>query len=243
MEIENQHPSSEHKYIHNFLFKANYWYKNTKSKHPLLNSGLDKVSPYWNPIAKCITEYGEPLISKMDQNLDSVITKSQELYQLTASERKEFFIAAMKALTNDTHNFQEFLENVKQNYTHPWTEALSDYAHHIYSTSLNYAKRRELLQLAADLLSEGCDNLRITFEKTWKSAQKLNYLKYVDLVKERMGENWSESFLEKINIFTSVTKLNAKLKLTLSKDWIKKSREAADRSSTLILAGADELYI
>ncbi|OMJ76254.1 hypothetical protein SteCoe_24435 [Stentor coeruleus] len=242
-------------YFKNLFLVAGAWYTKTKTSHPKLSCGFTMVEPLINPVANALTYYAEPVLTKIDTGVSHIIQVSAgklESVELTFSERKAFYKASMNTWVLQNHkNFSEFLESLKSNYPNNWKECIEGYALDFYNKSLNYKKPGEMINLAADLLSEGSDNIRGSLKNAWKTTRKawkktklLKITEYYNKLKELVGDLWSDKVKENGEIFLSLSKLKEKIIInsTFSNDWKAKAINAADKTSILLLAGADELY-
>ncbi|CAG9317644.1 unnamed protein product [Blepharisma stoltei] len=70
--------ASQRKYINRIVESASSLYDKTKSKFPMLEQGIDMVSPIISPFSSRVAEYGSPLIEKIDYTVDSLINLTQE---------------------------------------------------------------------------------------------------------------------------------------------------------------------
>lgn len=242
-------------YFKDFMSTAGAWYTKTKTNNWVLSRGFTMVEPLINPVANALTYYAEPVFTTFDTKVSQMIHVSAEKLEeveLTFNEKKAFYKASMKAWVSHNHkNFSEFLESLKSHYPSKWRESIESYALDFYNKSLNYKKPSEMLTLAADLLSEGSDNLRGNMQSAWKSTKKawkktkiIKVPEYFTKLREQVGDLWSEKVKENATIFVSLSKLKEKILLnsSLSENWKSQARGIAESTSIIILAGADELY-
>ncbi|OMJ78637.1 hypothetical protein SteCoe_21514 [Stentor coeruleus] len=242
-------------YFKSLFSVAGAWYTKTKISHPKLSCGFTLVEPLINPVANALTYYAEPVLTKIDTGVSHIIQVSAgklESVELTFSERKAFYKASMKAWVSQNHkNFSEFLESLKSNYPSNWKECIEVYALDFYNKSLNYKKPGEMINFAADLLSEGSDNIRGSLQNAWKTTRKawkktklLKITEYYTKLRELVGDLWSDKVKENGEIFLSLSKLKEKIvsNSTFSNDWKAQAKNVAENTSILLLAGADELY-
>lgn len=242
-------------YFKSLFSVAGAWYTKTKTMHPKLSCGFTMVEPLINPVANALTYYAEPVLTKIDTGVSHIIQVSAgklESVELTFSERKAFYKTSMKAWVSQNHkNFSEFLESLKSNYPSNWKECIEGYALDFYSKSLSYKKPGEMINFAADLLSEGSDNIRGSLQNAWKTTRKawkktklLKITEYYAKLRELAGDLWSDKVKENGEIFLSLSKLKEKIvaNSTFSNDWKNKAKNVAENTSILLLAGADELY-
>ena len=235
----------------NIISKAGDWYALTKHTYPLLESGLSKVEPLMNPVTKVLNRYALPMLDEIDTRVSTRVStlmlkgsQGLEYVELTFAEKKDLVKAAMKAWTEDHKNFSDYLNSVKGFYTYPWRENLNEHVLSFYTKSLNYRRPREMLRLAADMLSEGNDFVRGNMYLAWKQAGKFRVSEYLTNLHALMGAMWNQRISENAQIFVTILKLKNRMLVNkgLVQDWRVKAREAADQTSMIILAGADELY-
>ena len=237
----------ENQHLMHLAEKAHKFYNSSKQKYPLLNSSLSSVEPLFTPITSRLQTYGTPVVKELDSQLDTWIQRGQhklETQKLSLKEKKEFYKAAIQAWMQNHKEFGSFLEKVKEYYSYPWTDTLKDYSQWFYTRSLSYKDPKEMLNLAADLLSEGCDNLCAALFLSWDNLSSFDYKSFAKSVKSYLGQTWDSKVKEKTKIFYSLTKMRQELEKTkgLAKNWLVQVQETADRTSVLIFATADELY-
>ena len=136
------------------------------------------------------------------------------------------------------------MDKVKEFYAYPWQDSFEAYLKQFYNKSLNYKQPREMLKLAADILSEGSDFLYGNLVIAWKKVGKISISGFTTKLKELMGDKWTEKLQEKGSIFLSISKIKKRLMIGrgLVNDWSNQAKDAAINTSSLLLAGGDELY-
>lgn len=244
---EEQKTSEKPQYLKDMMIRAGNWYQFTKTTYPRLASGLSKVEPLMTPVHQALTKYALPMLDHLEAPVSTLVLKGSQgldYVELTFAEKKDLVKAATKAWTQDHKNFSDYLEAVKGFYRSPWRENLNGHVVNFYEKSLNYQKPREMMRLAADMLSEGNDLVRGNMYLAWKQAGKFSVSEYLTSLRGMMGAMWDQRISENANIFAEISKLKNSLMLNkgLVQDWRIKAREAADQTSMVIFAGADELY-